>query len=237
MLKAMADNNVNITTREDACMYDAIAGQETYVLKGIDSELIVESKADSLVVKLKKGGGVIHGRHFYELGESTSLTLEANTSGFLVIRYDLTQTIGKEVSFLGVPLPLTQNINNDGGVACDLVLYSYVTNEVGVTSLVDKRSFYNDGKSIITASFTITPLEVVQNTGQFASTYPYVYRYNNSSIKSDMIPTVQPSVGVNVDVFGGYALADDGYVDIYFIEVPTININVEYIKLDKCKHL
>lgn len=237
MLKAMADNNINITTREDACLYDAIAGQETYVLKGIDNELMIDSRVDSLLVSLKRGGGVIRGRHFYEFGDSSTLILPASSSGFIVIRYDLTQTAGREVMLLGVPLVLSHNINNDGGVVCDLVLYSYVTNEIGVTSLIDKRTFYNDGKSIVTPSFTITPLEVIQNTGQFATTFPYVYKYTNSNIKSDMIPTVQPAVGTNADSLGGFVLAIDGLVEIYFNEVPSANIKIEYIKLDKCKQV
>ena len=102
-LKAMADNNIPIPVRSDAVLYDALAGKVDFVFKNIDEEFAITYSESSLKVKLGTGGCLICGRHvFNDSTDEISLVLSPNDSGYLVIRYDLTQSAGHEVSFKAV---------------------------------------------------------------------------------------------------------------------------------------
>ena len=141
-LKAMADNNVNITCQEDARMYDYLAGQNAdYVIKNVGDSLSVTSTTTSLLVTLGSGEAVVQGRHITNTDSTgVQLTLPQNTTAYLVLRYDLSQSAGNEVSFISTPSLEDDDLNN-AGVVRDLILYQYITDANGVATLTDKRNF------------------------------------------------------------------------------------------------
>ena len=141
-LKAMADNNVNITAQEDARLYDYLAGQNAdYVIQGVGDSLAVSSKTTSLLVTLGSGEAVVQGRHLTNTDSTgVQLTLPQNTTAYLVLRLDLSQSLGNELSFISTPSLEDDDLNN-AGVVRDLVLYQYITDANGVATLTDKRNF------------------------------------------------------------------------------------------------
>lgn len=150
MLKAMADNAIEITAKEDAAMYNTFAGKQNYIFEGFGNEMAVTHSSASLIVVLGTGGAIICGRHVYEnrtAGEASSIVLEPNTSGYLVIRYDLSKIAGKEAEFIAVSVLENNDLNNDG-LICDLVLGKYTTDSYGVTEYTDLRSFNNLAKRV-----------------------------------------------------------------------------------------
>lgn len=141
-LKAMADNNVTITCQEDARMYDYLAGQNAdYIIQNIGDSLSVASTTTSLLVTLGSGEAVVQGRHITNTDSTgVQLTLPQNTTAYLVLRYDLSQSAGNEVSFISTPSLEDDDLNN-AGVVRDLVLYQYITDANGVATLTDKRNY------------------------------------------------------------------------------------------------
>lgn len=141
-LKAMADNNVNITCQEDARMYDYLAGQNAdYIIQNVGDSLAVTSTTTSLLVTLGSGEAVVQGRHITNTDSTgVQLTLPQNTTAYLVLRYDLSQSAGNEVSFISTPSLEDDDLNN-AGVVRDLILYQYITDANGVATLTDKRNF------------------------------------------------------------------------------------------------
>lgn len=132
---AMADNNIDIKCYQDAVMYNMFAGNQDLVVAGFGNEL--SGTAANLVVSIGSGIGIIQGRHITIEG-TEELQLEANSSGFIVIRYDLTQSAGNEASVQAVP-SIIQNDINDNGTIRDLPLYRYTTDTLS-TNLIDVRN-------------------------------------------------------------------------------------------------
>lgn len=152
-LKAMADNDNAIPVRYDAILYSQLSNNNDYFFKGIDDEMAVTYGSATLKVSLGKGGCVIGGRHVFNDGLSdNTIQLNANDSGYLAIRYDLTQSVGNEASFVAISYIQKGDINNNGTIR-DLVLASYVTNDNGVSSFTDLRS-YGSFNSIFTCTLT-----------------------------------------------------------------------------------
>lgn len=141
-LKAMADNNVNITAQEDARLYDYLAGQNAdYIIQGVGDSLAVSSTTTSLLVTLGSGEAVVQGRHLTNTDSTgVQLTLPQNTTAYLVLRLDLSQSLGNELSFISTPSLEDDDLNN-AGVVRDLILYQYITDANGVATLTDKRNF------------------------------------------------------------------------------------------------
>lgn len=141
-LKAMADNNVNITAQEDARLYDYLAGQNAdYIIQNVGDSLAVSSTTTSLLVTLGSGEAVVQGRHLTNTDSTgVQLTLPQNTTAYLVLRLDLSQSLGNELSFISTPSLEDDDLNNTG-VMRDLVLYQYITDANGVATLTDKRNF------------------------------------------------------------------------------------------------
>ena len=141
-LKAMADNNVNITAQEDARLYDYLAGQNAdYIIQNVGDSLAVSSTTTSLLVTLGSGEAVVQGRHLTNTDSTgVQLTLPQNTTAYLVLRLDLSQSLGNELSFISTPSLEDDDLNN-AGVVRDLVLYQYITDANGVATLTDKRTF------------------------------------------------------------------------------------------------
>ena len=156
-LIGMADNNIEIPARRDGAMYNAFAGNTDFVISGIGDEFAIESSTSSFILTLSSGEAVICGRHVVEDGDSvnpTLLQLEANTSGYVAIRFDLTRPAGTECYLASVQELQRQNLNA-GGTICDLPLYAYVTGDNGVTSFVDMRSPTQSVKSGKTIDVTL----------------------------------------------------------------------------------
>ena len=115
-LKAMADNNVNITAQEDARLYDYLAGQNAdYVIQNVGDSLAVSSTTTSLLVTLGSGEAVVQGRHLTNTDSTgVQLTLPQNTTAYLVLRLDLSQSLGNELSFISTPSLEDDDLNNAG---------------------------------------------------------------------------------------------------------------------------
>lgn len=135
----MADNNESITCSQDAALYNLLTGGKDCIIGGIGDELEFNSNASSLICTLSSGEAVICGRHVTVTGSSTSITLSANSSGYIVLRYDLTQTGANIVRLLAVNTTLSEDLNNDAGARHDLVIGEYITNNSGVTEFTDTR--------------------------------------------------------------------------------------------------
>ena len=141
-LYGMADNNVEIPAKRDGAIYNTFAGNQDYVIAGIGNEFAIESSTTSFVLTLGTGEGIICGRHVTEVtenGANSMIQLDANSSGYVVIRMDLTRPAGTEAYFTTVQVLERDNLNGSGTV-CDLPLYGYVTGANGVTSFIDIRN-------------------------------------------------------------------------------------------------
>lgn len=134
----MADNGIDITTTRDATMYNLFADNQDLVFGGIGNEL--ECTASNLIVTVNSGECLIQGRHMTVTGtEQTQVS--ANASGYIVLRYDLTQTAGNEGSLLAVDYLVKNDLNNGGNVR-DLPLYTYTSTSNQVT-IIDIRNIVN----------------------------------------------------------------------------------------------
>lgn len=134
-LYAMADNNVEIPVVRDAALYNALSGNQDFVIGGVGNELSCTST--NLVVTMQSGEGVVQGRHITCVGTET-YQVPSNSSGTIVLRYDLTKSAGNEAYLTAVNLVSTDNLSN-GGTIRDLPLYTYVSSSSSVT-LTDVRN-------------------------------------------------------------------------------------------------
>lgn len=135
MLKAMYDNGLDILTKEDAALYDLLAGRIDFVISGIGNQLEVTSSG--LTITLKTGQCLIKGRHVVETLGNTTLLLPANSSGYIVISYDITKANGFEAELKNVSSLVSEDLNNNGQRR-DFPLYSFVSTAAVVT-LTDLR--------------------------------------------------------------------------------------------------
>ena len=139
--------NVPISAVRDRAMFNTFAGNQSYVIEGIGDELSVTHSSSSFVVELGTGEAVICGGSMLSEGESTTLTLNANESGYLVIEIDLSQTGSNICKFTNVSSLVQGNINNGTDTIYDLPLYEYTTNGSGVSNIIDVR----EKKSAVTS--------------------------------------------------------------------------------------
>lgn len=135
MLKAMYDNGIDILTKEDAALYDLLAGSLDFVISGIGNQLEVTSSG--LTITLKTGQCLIKGRHVVETIGNTTLLLPANSSGYIVISYDITKANGFEAELMYVSSLISEDLNNNGQRR-DFPLYSFVSTAAVIT-LTDLR--------------------------------------------------------------------------------------------------
>lgn len=131
--------DVNISAIRDRAMFNTFAGNQDYVIKGIEDELSVSYSSSSFVVSLGKGEAVIRGGSTIVEGTDNTLTLNSFETGYLVLRVDLSQTGSNICRFLNVPVLEQQDINNGVGLVYDFPLYQYSTNGNGVNSMTDLR--------------------------------------------------------------------------------------------------
>lgn len=208
-LKAMADNNVNITCQEDARMYDYLAGQNAdYIIQNVGDALSVTSTTTSLLVTLGSGEAVVQGRHITNTDSTgVQLTLPQNTTAYLVLRYDLSQSAGNEVSFISTPSLEDDDLNN-AGVVRDLVLYQYITDANGVATLTDKRNFQtgimeqvNDtiNASISSINTKLNSLGKVQEINQTITAATTNITVNTDITSDSYEVTIGPGLGISGD--------------------------------------
>lgn len=190
MLYGMADNNVNIPAQRDGAMYNVFANGSDFVIGGIGDELEVTYSGSSFLITLGTGEGVVGGRHVTEItegGGNTTLQLDANESGYIVIRFDLTQPAGSETYLYATPVLVQQDINDTGTVR-DLPLYSYTTDGSGVSSVTDLRNIKTSAMpDIITATLTagstsITISHSSIDTDSILAFYTSIYGVNPLSV-------------------------------------------------------
>ena len=141
-LYGMADNNIQIPASRDGAMYNFFAGNSDFIIEGIGDEFEITYSATSLSITLGTGEGILCGRHVTEATENatnTSIQLDANSTGYVVIRMDLTRPAGSETFLTAVSTPRRDDLNG-GGTIADLVLYEYVTAATGIARFTDVRS-------------------------------------------------------------------------------------------------
>lgn len=164
-IKVMADNNVPISTAQDAALYNVFANGLDFVIGDIGDEMVLNNNSTSLNATLSSGECVICGRHITITGNE-SISLLANSSGFVVVRYDLSQTGNNLVRILGVDTVRTDNLN-DNGIVHDLVIGEYITNASGISSFIDRRNILHGIPSTILSSDPVgdinTPVYIDNN--------------------------------------------------------------------------
>jgi len=198
-LYGMADNNIQIPASRDGAMYNVFAGNSDFVIKDIGDEFEITYSATSLSITLGTGEGILCGRHVTEVTESatnTSIQLDANSTGYVVIRMDLTRPAGSETFLTAVSTPRRDDLNN-GGTIADLVLYEYVTAATGIARFTDVRiiqafreslvvhASYNN--SSITADKTYAQImDSIDHGGQpiaiYNNTVMHLVDYNSSYV-------------------------------------------------------
>lgn len=163
MIKTMADNGTLISSLQDALLYGSVV-QTDYIISGYGDELAMTTTG--LTITFGDGEAIIQGRTINVTGSET-LEVEANTSGYIVLRYDLTQATGYEGRFAYVPTFVTQDLN-DGGSIRDLVLASYTSDASDVTINIDTRPIMDNN---IGWSFTIATTDWTFNSNYNCYTY------------------------------------------------------------------
>lgn len=176
MLYGMANNNVIIPAERDGALYNFLLGNQDYIFKGVGNEFKITPSSSSFILTLGTGEGVVCGRHVTETAGDTVLQLAQNSSGYVVIRIDLTQVPGSEAYLFATPTLQQENLN-DNGTYHDLPLYRYTTNASGVSSFVDVRN-------ISAGSNVVCEL----NNGQL-----YVYYYENGTITRNQVGSLDPA--------------------------------------------
>ena len=150
MLYGMANNNVVIPAERDGALYNFLVGGQDYVFANIGDAFEITPSASSFLITLGTGEGVVSGRHVTEEtvnNANSMIQLEANSSGYVVIRVDLTRPAGTEAFLYATPVLSAQDLNNNGTVH-DLPLYEYTTDASGVSSFTDVRPLSN-GSNVV----------------------------------------------------------------------------------------
>lgn len=169
--KVMADNSENISSSQDGAMYNVFAGNQDFIIGNIGNEMVVSTNTASRIVSLGTGECIIGGRHVSAVGTNT-LTLPASSSGYLVLRYDLSSS---NIVTLTYTTTLKTDNLNDGGTTRDLVLGSYTTNSTGVSQYTDSRvvktAIYDSTDVAQIYSGTTTPSSTLGKNGDLYILY------------------------------------------------------------------
>lgn len=165
----MADNNESILCAQDAALYNLLTGGVDCVIGGIGGELQFNSNASSLNCTLSSGEAVICGRHVTVTGSTTGITLSANSTGTIVLRYDLTQTGSNVVRLLAVDSIVREDLNNSAGAKHDLVIGTFITNGSGVTSFTDQRNVLSSIPATALSGITLALTGDASGSASFAS--------------------------------------------------------------------
>lgn len=215
MLYAMADNGINIPADRDGALYNFFTGNQDYIFQGIGDEFAITTSATSFIVRLTEGEGVICGRHVTEKtenGANSTIQLNANASGYVTIRIDLARPSGTECYLCDTPTLVSQNLNNTGTVR-DLPLYSYATDDNGVSAWTDMRRVAS-GQNVI---------------NYYENGKCYVQYYENNVLKTKQIGSLDPSALTarptdvkQGKIFGGFG-SDDPQVGTFAAQTKTVS--------------
>lgn len=217
MLYAMADNNVVIPAERDGALYNFLMGGQDYVFANIGDAFEITPSSTSFLVTLGTGEGVVSGRHITEetvSGANSMIQLDANSSGYVVIRVDLSRPAGTEAFLYATPALSTQDLNNNGTVH-DLPLYQYTTNASGVSSFTDVRPLSN-GSNVVCLLENGTIYVEKWNNGvktrkQVGSLDPDVLTATPSDVKQGKTFGGSGSDDPQVGTFGGQSKTADPY--------------------------
>lgn len=130
----MADNGIDILAKRDGALYNSALAGKSFIIQGIGNEMALS--ASGLNVTVASGEAVLHGRHVSSDAPNV-LAVPANSSGFVVLRLDLSRTLGNESYLFTTPV-LTQQEVNGAGTIYDLELASFTSTGSGV-QLTDIR--------------------------------------------------------------------------------------------------
>lgn len=122
----------------DGALYNFVTNGD-FIFKGIGNEFKATYSTLSLLVTVLSGDGVICGRHVTEKkinNANSQIALPSNSTGYLTIRMDLSQTTD---TFLYCTDTLVKGNLNNGDTIRDLPLYAYVTGANNILSFVDMR--------------------------------------------------------------------------------------------------
>lgn len=230
-LYGMADNNVEIPAKRDGAMYNTFAGNTDFVIAGVGNEFEITSSATSFVLTLGTGEGIVCGRHVTEVtenGSNSMIQLEPNSSGYVVIRMDLSRPAGTEAYFTTVQVLQREDLNSDGTI-CDLPLYGYVTGENGVTSFIDIRDVVESAgggsKNLAITllangwsgtTYTINNINIVTKKN-VTITYPVLPDTEEANAQFEALRSaeIRPT-----------SFSDGRIVLTAFGDVPSINLNI-----------
>lgn len=231
MLYGMANNNVVIPAQRDGALYNFLLGNQDYVFEGIGDEFEITPSASSYLITLGEGEGVVCGRHVTEAtvnNANSMIQLEANSSGYVVIRVDLTRPVGTEAYLYATPTLQADDLNN-GGTVRDLPLYSYVTNGSGVSTFTDIRPL-SSGSNVV----------CVLENGNI-----YVEQWNNGvktrkqvgSLDPDVL-TATPSDVKAGKIFGGQG-SDDPQTGTFTAQTKSVSpsASAQTVSADNGKYL
>lgn len=121
---SMADNNVPISANRDGALYNVALSNQSFIIKGLGDEL--EPSVEGLQFTVGTGIAVLHGRHITSqlVTSDNTITLPTNTSGYVVLRLDLSRPLGTEAYLFATPT-LTQEEINWNGIIYDLPIATF----------------------------------------------------------------------------------------------------------------
>jgi len=160
-------DKMKVTPEADAMLYHALANRQNCVITGVGSDL--SATATGLNVYLNPGASIVCGRLLTVTNQET-LTVQANTSGYICQTIDLTETntatgtpgsgdyiVANNQYRLEVVNELTQHDLMKDGQIYTFPLYSFVSNgtAVTITKVVDSFPKSNDTgwQSLIDSKF------------------------------------------------------------------------------------
>ena len=234
MLKAMYDNGLDILTKEDAALYDLLAGSIDFVISGVGNQLEITSSG--LTITLKTGQCLIKGRHVVETLGNTTLLLPANSSGFIVISYDITKANGYEAELMYVSSLVSEDLNNNGQRR-DFPLYSFVSTSAVITltdlrvfsSIVSLKAKYDALSSAMNNKAnksTIQP-KILLASSWAGVTAPFTYALNVPGVTASSVQELSSSIAITqaqLDALQKANIQDAGQ------SIDTINLKAWGIK-------
>lgn len=225
-LKIMADNNVDISASQDGALYNVAVNNQDFIIKGIGNEMSLSN--NGLVVTVESGEAVLHGRHI-TAETSNSITLPPNTTGFLCLRIDLSQTVGNEALLYATPTVTNEEINWNGTIY-DFKLASFSTNNTAVTVLTDLRKVQNTSSS----KAEMTPIVLLASNWSGGK-----YTISDSRISATSTQEVIPALSDNItdpslEALQVANIQDGGQTNgMMFLvargDVPTVDIPIRVI--------
>lgn len=229
MLQGMADNGIDIPASLDGAMYNTFAGNQDYIFQGSGNEFAITRPVGTLTITLSTGKGIVCGRTVHEHtseGTNTSIQIDPNTSGYIVIRADLTRTAGNEFYLTTTNEIVAQDINGSGTVH-DLPLYQYTSDASSVTNWIDVRK-------IVTAGNSSAPINM---TMLAAAWQDNIYTISNAQITQNNRVDITPQISATDTQYNAWdganlrpiAQADGSTTLKARGAVPTIDIPIQLL--------